>query len=229
MPEGKPRLIGVCGGSGSGKTTLVERLRRRVVDGASSTKSADGANQSIMVLALDHYYLDLAHLPTSERDQRNFDHPDAFDAQLLLSQVETLAAGRPIDRPSYDFASHTRVGAPVRVRPEPVIVLDGILTLHWPQLRHLLDLAIYVDVDDDVRFIRRLTRDISQRGRTVDSVVTQYLATVKVMHDTYVAPQREVADIVVGWMEYNDRAVEMLASMVRSWCDTAKRGVECGA
>ena len=120
-------------------------------------------------------------------------------------------------RPSYDFASHTRLSASTEVKPARVIVLDGILTLHDPKLREIYDLSVFVDVDDDVRFLRRLRRDIGERGRTMDSVMSQYLATVKPMHDRFVAPQKHVADIIVSWMDYNDRAVAMLAGMVGSW------------
>jgi uridine kinase len=201
----RPRIIAVSGGSGSGKTTLVQRL-----------VAATGAG-GIMVVHMDNYYQDLVHLSQEERDLRNFDHPEAFDTQLLQAHIQALHAGQSIERPTYDFASHTRLGAPVTLAPAPVIVLDGILSLHWPALRGLLDLGIFVDVSDDVRFIRRLQRDVSERGRTVDSVVAQYLATVKAMHDLYVAPQKYVADIIVSWEDYNDRAVAMLAGMVRSW------------
>lgn len=201
----KPRIIAVAGGSGSGKTTLVGRLMKAL------------GERDILVLQLDHYYNDLSTLPMSERDRKNFDHPDAFDTKVLAAQLKALADGKTIDRPTYDFATHSRTKEVKKLNPEPVILLDGILALHWPEVRELLDLAIFVDVDDDVRIIRRLKRDVSERGRTIDSVITQYLATVKSMHDTYCAPQRDVADIVVRWMDYNDSAVAMIAAMIRSW------------
>ncbi len=201
----KPRIIAVAGGSGSGKTTLVGRLMKAL------------GERGILVLQLDHYYNDLSALPMTDRDQKNFDHPDSFDTKVLTSQLKSLASGKAIDRPTYDFATHSRTKEVKKVDPQPVILLDGILALHWPEVRELLDLAIFVDVDDDVRIIRRLKRDVSERGRTIDSVINQYLATVKKMHDTYCAPQRDVADIVVRWMDYNDSAVQMLAGMIRSW------------
>jgi uridine kinase len=201
----KPKIIGVSGGSGSGKTTLVNRLRAACGD-------AD-----LLVIQMDHYYLDLSHLPQAERDRRNFDHPEAFDMALLQAQLCQLLAGRPVDRPTYDFASHTRTGVTLTLPPKRVIVLDGILALHDSAIRKLYDLSIFVDVSDDVRFIRRLSRDIDERGRTMDGVIGQYLGSVREMHNLHVSPQKLVADIIVSWQEYNDRAVEMLSGMLRSW------------
>jgi len=203
-------MIAVSGGSGSGKTTLVGRL-------VGSVTSDTAQDHLVQVLHLDHYYRDLSHLSPEERDRQNFDHPQAFDTELLRKHLTALRSGEEIHRPTYDFASHTRRPETVRLRPASVIVLDGILALHWSEVRDLLDLKIYVDVSDDVRFIRRLRRDINERGRTVDGVITQYLASVKTMHDAFVAPQRYVADIIVSWEDYNDRAVAMLAGMVRTW------------
>lgn len=203
-------MIAVSGGSGSGKTTLVGRL-------VGSVTSDTARDHLVQVLHLDHYYRDLSHMNPEERDRQNFDHPQAFDTDLLRKHLTALRHGDGIDRPTYDFASHTRRPETVRLNPAPVIVLDGILALHWAEVRDLLDLKIYVDVSDDVRFIRRLRRDINERGRTVEGVITQYLASVKTMHDAFVAPQRYVADIIVSWEDYNDRAVAMLAGMVRTW------------
>jgi uridine kinase len=136
---------------------------------------------------------------------------------LLLEQMTALVNGQAVDRPTYDFATHTRTGQRVRIEPAAAIVLDGILTLADPEVRKVFDLSVYVDVSDDVRFIRRLRRDINERGRTMESVITQYLGSVREMHNRYVAPQKLVADIIVSWESYNDRAVEMLAGMLRSW------------
>lgn len=199
-----PRIMAVCGGSGSGKTTLVTRLCREHGSG------------DIMVLHMDHYYKDLSHLAPEVRDLQNFDHPDAFEMPLLRSQIAALREGRAIDRPTYDFATHTRTAETARLTPPRLIVLDGILSLHDPELRRMFDLKIFVDVDDDVRFIRRLRRDVVERGRTVDSVIGQYLASVKEMHDLYVAPQKFVADLIISWMSYNDRAVAMLNAWATS-------------
>lgn len=200
----KPRIIAVCGGSGSGKTTLVSRL------------VTERGHDDIMVLHMDHYYKDLSHLTPRERDCCNFDHPDALELDLLRLQVAQLRDGQSIDRPTYDFASHTRTGETVRLTPPSLVVVDGMLALHDPELRKHFDLKIFVDVDDDVRFIRRLRRDVVERGRTVDSVIGQYLASVKEMHDLYVAPQKYAADLIISWMTYNDRAVAML----NAWATT---------
>jgi uridine kinase len=204
----RPKIVAVCGGSGSGKTTLVNRLQAAV---------AAPGDSHLTVLQLDHYYLDLAHLTKAERDRRNFDQPEAFDYPLLTEHIAALASGEGINRPNYDFATHTRRGQHTRVEPARVVILDGILTLADPALRKLYDLSVFVDVHDDVRFIRRLRRDIAERGRTMESVIEQYMSTVKTMHDLHVAPQKFHADIIVSWMDYNDRAVGMLAGLVRDW------------
>lgn len=201
----RPHIMAIAGGSGSGKTTLVRMLTERRSD------------SDILVIPMDHYYKDLSHLSMEERDLRNFDHPDALDLATLGQHLSALRQGQSVDRPTYDFASHTRSKASVRLTPRKAIILDGILSLHDPALRMLLDLSVYIDVDDDVRFIRRLRRDTMERGRTMDSVIRQYLASVKSMHDAYVAPQKHVADIIVSWMEYNERAVAMLSHMMANW------------
>ena len=208
----QPKIIGVSGGSGSGKTTLVRMLRDRC---------SEMVGVDLLVLQIDHYYHDLAHLPQSERDSRNYDHPDSFDTELLRQHLSELLAGREVARPTYDFATHTRTGETVLIKPAPVLVLDGILALHWAEIRQLLTLAVYVDVDDDVRCLRRLRRDINERGRNVDGVIQQYLQTVKPMHDTFVGPQKLVADIIVSWMQYNERAVAMLAGMAAAWVNSS--------
>lgn len=200
-----PKVIGVCGGSGSGKTTLV----RKLLD--------ETGPEGILVLALDHYYRDLSHLNPIERDHCNFDHPEALDGDLLLAQVKDLIDAKSIYRPTYDYTTHTRTHETVLLQPQPVIILDGILSLHWVKLRELLNLKIYVEVSDDIRFIRRLQRDIRERGRNVDGVIQQYLKTVKAMHDEFVVRQRSQSDIIISWEDHNDRAVNMLAGMVQTW------------
>jgi uridine kinase len=162
----------------------------------------------------DHYYKDLSQLPQSERDQRNFDHPDALDLELLRQHLELLQSGISIERPTYDFASHTRVAQSTLVEPTKVMIVDGILALHHSEIRRLFQLAIYVDVDDDLRFIRRLRRDITERGRTLDGVIQQYLTTIKLMHDSYVAPQKFIANMIISWRDDNDQAVRMLCDIL---------------
>ena len=199
------KIIGISGGSGSGKTTFVNRVR------------AESAGVEVLVLQLDHYYHDLSHIAPEARDRKNFDHPDSIDSSLLMTQLAELAKGRPVFRPTYDFATHTRSKETVQLFPAPVIILDGIFSLYWAEIRSILSLSIFVDVDDDVRFIRRMRRDVNERGRTVEGVIQQYLSTVKVMHDQNVAPQKHEADIVVRWMKYNNQAVSMVAGLIRNW------------
>jgi uridine kinase len=207
----KVTLIGLSGGSGSGKTTLVKRL----------TKALDG--EDILVIQMDHYYLDLSHLSIEERDLKNFDHPDALDLELLVLHLKDLKTGKSIERPHYDFPSHTRSLEKTILKPSRVILVDGILSLHHPEMRRLFDLTIYVDVDDDLRFIRRLQRDIVERGRTMQSVIQQYLTSVKTMHDTFVEPQKYLADIIISWRDDNKRAVQMLKEMVRGLLNNEKK------
>jgi uridine kinase len=171
-----PFIVGIAGGSGSGKTTIARKIYERC------------AGISIQTLQLDHYYRDLAHLDPIARDQVNFDHPDALEMPLLINHVEILARGEGIDRPTYEFASHTRSSKIARIETAKVIIIDGIFALYSPEIRKHLSCSIFVDVSDDVRFIRRLQRDISERGRTNDGVIKQYLGTVKPMHDQFVAP-----------------------------------------
>lgn len=199
----KPLIIGVAGGSGSGKTTIVRRLEEYC------------SGISMMVFQLDHYYRDLAHLDPEDRSNVNFDHPDALEMDLVAKHISDLAAGKAIERPSYEFASHTRSSKVVKLEPQDVILVDGIFALYNPEVRQHLDCGIYVDVSDDVRFIRRLKRDVSERGRTNEGVIKQYLTTVKPMHDQFVAPTKLLADMVVYWDRYNDRTIQLLGNMIR--------------
>jgi uridine kinase len=198
----KPFIVGICGGSGSGKTTIVRMLSQHF--------DAD----DFAVLAMDHYYRDFSRLPPQQRDLVNFDSPDAFDLELLVAHVEDLSESRGIDRPTYDFATHSRIAPRVRLEPKRTIVLDGMMALHHEPLRELFDLSVFVDVPADLRFIRRLQRDVAERGRTHDSVVQQYLSTVKPMHELYVEPQRHIADVIVGWTNRSETAIKMLARAV---------------
>jgi uridine kinase len=200
----EPIMIGIAGGSGSGKTTIAKKIQ----------ESCRGF--STLLFQLDHYYRDLAHLDPAERDKVNFDHPDSLEMSLLEKHVSALANGEPIDRPTYEFASHTRSSKVVRLEPADVVVVDGIFALYSPQIRKHLDCSIFVDVSDDVRFIRRLRRDVDERGRTNDGVIKQYLSSVKPMHDQFVAPTKHLADLVVHWDNYNERTVDMLTNMILS-------------
>ena len=195
-------MIGVAGGSGSGKTTIVRKMQELC------------PKVGMLVFQLDHYYRDLAHLDPQERDRVNFDHPNALEMELIAQHVGQLARGEAIDRPTYEFASHTRSSKVVHMEPHDVILVDGIFALYHPEIRRHLDCAIYVDVSDDVRFIRRLKRDVEERGRTNDGVIKQYLSSVKPMHDQYVAPTKLLADMVIHWDHFNDRTLSFLANMI---------------
>ena len=177
-------VLGLAGGSGAGKTTLVDGLTERLGDDAS-------------VLWFDEYYHDLAHLPVERRAIVNYDHPDSLDDALLVDHLDGLLAGRPVDVPIYDFATHTRTGRTRRLEPRPVVVVDGILVLAVPALRRRLDLAVFVDAPAEVRLARRMDRDVRERGRTTASVQAQFEATVSPMHEAFVGPSAVHADLRV--------------------------------
>jgi uridine kinase len=197
-------VIGVAGGSGSGKTTVV----RRIVDSL-------GAEQ-VSLLEHDKYYRDYPGLRLEERAALNYDHPDSLETDLLVQHVTALREGRPVDVPSYDFARYARRADTTRVPPRRAIIVEGILIFTDQELRRLMDVKVFVDTDDDTRFIRRLQRDIAERGRTVDSVIDQYLNTVKPMHLEFVEPSKRYADIVVPQGGHNTVAIDLLLSLIRS-------------
>jgi uridine kinase len=183
LDPGRPRILGIAGGTGAGKGALVEGLCRW--HGATA------------VLDLDSYYVDRAGMPAEARAHLNFDEPAAIEIGLLIEHVASLAAGRRVDKPGYSFASHTRIGASP-VAPAPLVVVEGLFTLWWPELRSQFDVAVYVDAPADVRLARRLRRDVRDRGRDVESVLTQWVATVRPMHERYVEPTRAFADLVIA-------------------------------
>ena len=197
----RPLVIGVGGGSGSGKTTFA----RGIVEFVGS---------SVEVVQQDAYYRDQTHLTLEERTAINYDHPDALETELLVEHLDELRAGKPIDRPVYDFSTHTRASETVRVSPESVVVVEGILVLAEPELRDLFDLSIYVDADADLRLLRRLRRDLVERGRSVESVLTMYEATVRPMHLQFVEPSKRYADLIVQ-DGFNLGAVGTVTSMIR--------------
>lgn len=198
----RPLFIGLAGGSGSGKTTIasevVERLEGRVA-----------------VLHHDAYYRHMPQLSFEERTQVNYDHPDSLETELLINHLESLRSGLAIDHPVYDFASHLRSEETVRIESGRVVIVEGILVLSDPGLRSELDLKIFVDTDPDLRLARRLQRDITERGRSVESVIDQYLATVRPMHLEYVDPSRRYADLVIP-EGYNAAAVATVVELIRS-------------
>jgi uridine kinase len=196
-----PLIIGVAGGSGSGKTTIAEAL----VD------AIDG----IVFIQHDAYYRHLPDLTFDERARVNFDHPDSLETELLVTHLESLRAGQPVERPEYDFTEHLRSTRTVRVAPAPVVVVEGILVLADATLRSLMDLKVYVDTDPDLRLARRLERDIRERGRTPDSVLAQYLSTVRPMHLEFVEPSKRHADIIIpGGMKVG--AVATIIELIRA-------------
>jgi uridine kinase len=198
----EPVVIGVAGGTGSGKTTVAREILRRA-----------GTDQ-ISLIQHDAYYRDLSNLPPAQRAMQNFDHPDALDNKLLIAHLQELKAGRPIQIPVYDFTAHVRTEETQRVEPRRVILVEGILIFADEELRRLMDVKIYVDTDGDIRFIRRLQRDIADRGRTMESVIRQYMATVRPMHQEFVEPSKRYADVIIPEGGFNEVAMEMIAARI---------------
>ena len=198
-----PIVIGVCGGTGSGKTTVVQVILERV-----------GAER-IAYIQHDSYYRDQGHLPLEERARVNYDHPDSLETELLVKHVRQLLAGQAVEVPVYDFTTHTRTRRTHRVEPRRVILVEGILIFAEPELRDLMDVKIYVDTDADIRFIRRLQRDIAERGRTMESVIEQYLTTVRPMHLEFVEPSKRYADVIIPEGGFNVVALDMVVARVQ--------------
>jgi len=200
----EPVIIGMAGGTGSGKTTVAREILKRA------------GTAQISLIQHDAYYKDLRDLPQAQRALQNFDHPDALENELLVQHLKELKAGRPIEMPVYDFTSHTRTDRTVRVEPSGVVLVEGILIFADRALRRLMDVKIYVDTDADIRFIRRLQRDIADRGRTMDSVIHQYLATVRPMHQEFVEPSKRWADIIIPEGGFNEVAMDLIATRIKA-------------
>jgi uridine kinase len=198
-----PVVIGVAGGSGSGKTTVVRRIVETLGDGR------------VAVLEHDRYYRDRNDLRLEERASLNYDHPDSLETDLMVRHVLALRNGESIDAPRYDFTRHARMPASQTIAPAHALIVEGILLYTDSELRKLMDVKVFVDTDDDTRFIRRLQRDISERGRTVQSVIDQYLSTVKPMHLEFVEPSKRYADIIVPLGGHNAVAIDMLLTLIR--------------
>jgi uridine kinase len=198
----RPIIIGVAGGTGSGKTTVSRAILRRV-----------GASR-IAYIEHDSYYRDLSQLPMDERVQVNFDHPDSLDNALLIEHLDALSSGRAVDVPVYDFTRYNVTDTPRRVEPQPVVLVEGILIFADKPLRDRMDIKIYVDTDADLRFIRRIQRDIKDRGRSLDSVVDQYLRTVRPMHLEFVEPSKRYADIIIPRGGLNSIAIDMVVARI---------------
>jgi uridine kinase len=199
-----PLVIGIAGGSGSGKTTLANLILERI------------GEESIAYLPHDAYYKDLSALPQNQRVAINFDHPNSLDTDLLIQHIKDLKSAKVVDLPIYDFKTHSRTQETIRIEPRPVIMVEGILIFADAILRQLLDVKIFVDTDSDIRFIRRLERDIQERGRTTEMVIRQYLATVRPMHLEFVEPSKRYADVIVPEGGLNEVAMEMVAARLEA-------------
>ncbi len=198
----RPIIIGVAGGTGSGKTTVAREILARV-----------GA-EHIAYIPHDAYYRDHSHLPMEERSKVNYDHPDSLETELLVEHLKTLRAGQAVEIPVYDFTTHSRTQQTRRIEPASVVLVEGILVFAEPALRDLFDVKLYVDTDADVRFIRRLQRDIEERGRSVRSVCEQYLMTVRPMHLEFVEPSKRYADVIIPEGGFNEVAISMVAARI---------------
>ncbi len=201
---GRPIILGVAGGTGSGKTTVVREIIRGLGRG------------QVTVIHHDSYYRDASDLPFEERVRINYDHPDSLETDLLVQHLHALMQGESVEVPVYDFARHTRAAQTEPALPRKVILLDGLLVLWARELREMMDIKVFVDTDADIRFIRRLKRDMAERGRSAESVVEQYMATVRPMHLEFVEPSKRYADIIVPEGGYNRVAVDMLLTKIKS-------------
>ncbi len=197
-------LIGIAGGSGSGKTLVSNRIYE------------DIGSEKVTIIQQDSYYKELNHLTFDERKKQNFDHPDAFDSKLLFDHLIELLSGREIEQPVYDFKTHTRKKETIRISDNVIIVLEGILILHYPEIRNILDIKVYVDTDDDVRLIRRIRRDVEERGRSLNSILEQYENSVRPMHLQFVEPTKRYADIIIPEGGHNLVAVDLLKTKIQA-------------
>ena len=196
-------VIGIAGGTRSGKSTLIKKIKEEFHD-------------EITILSHDFYYKQHDDISFEERKKLNYDHPNAFDTDLMIEHVRRLAAGETIERPVYDFTIHNRINETVLVRPAKVIVVEGILIFENKELLDLFDIKVFIDTDADVRIIRRILRDVNERGRTLESVVHQYLTTVKLMHEQFVEPSKKYADIIIPEGGFNRVALEMLNERIHA-------------
>lgn len=197
-------VIGIAGGTGSGKTTLTQKIKEAFLD-------------DVVVLSHDYYYKSNSSLPFEERVNLNYDHPNAFDTDLLIEHVKALKEGKTIHHPVYSFVEHTRLEESVETRPAKVIIVEGILIFENKELCDLMDIKVFVDTDADLRIIRRLLRDVKERGRDLDSVINQYIGTVKPMHEQFVDPSKKQADIIIPEGGFNSVALTMLLERIKNF------------
>lgn len=200
----KPVVIGVAGGTGSGKSTVAKAIFKSLPD------------ENILIIEQDAYYKDQSDLTFEERIKTNYDHPLAFDTDLLIEHVSLLCEHKAIEKPIYNFSKHNREDHTVSVIPKEIIIIEGIMILEDKRLRDLMDIKIFVDTDADVRIIRRITRDINERGRTLESVIEQYLTTVKPAHEQFIEPTKKYADIIIPEGGYNKVAIDLMTTKVMS-------------
>ena len=201
---GKHIIIGIAGGSGSGKTSVAKALVK------------DMHLNGTVIIEQDWYYKDLAHLPQEERMKWNFDHPDSVEFDLLINDLKKMLNGETVDVPQYNYVTHSRAKETLTIKPQKVILVEGIMVLYEPKLRELLDIKIFVDTDADIRFIRRLKRDIYKRGRAIDNVIDQYMKTVRPMHETFVEPSKRFADIIIPEGGHNKVAIDLVRTKITS-------------
>ena len=196
-------IIGICGGTGSGKTTVANRILESV------------SASEVVFIQQDSYYRNITDLPLDYRHIANFDHPDALDNDLLVNHVRRLKAGEAVELPLYDFKTHTRMNEIRHVDPKPIVIVEGILIFADPRLLEQMDIKVFVDTPDDVRFIRRLRRDLAERGRTVESVIEQYIATVRPMHMQFVEPSKRHSDVIIPEGGHNLVSIDLLSGKIR--------------
>ncbi len=201
----KPLIIGIAGGTASGKSTVAQSIYRKYAE-----------TKSVIIIKQDDYYKDQSHLTMEERVKTNYDHPLAFDNELLVKHLDMLRNGLPIEKPTYDFVNHTRSSVTEYIEPADVIILEGLFVLESEFIRDRLDIKIFVDTEADIRFIRRLKRDIEERGRTLDGVITQYTTTVKVMHDLFIEPSKRYAHVIIPEGGSNTVAIDLLITKIDS-------------
>jgi len=197
-------IIGICGGTGSGKTTVARRILENVSD------------EQVAFLQQDSYYRNLGDMPLELRRQINFDHPDALDNDLFVNHLRALRAGEAIEMPVYDFTHHARRNETIHLESKPIIIVEGILVFADAALRELMDVKIFVDTADDIRFIRRLQRDVTERGRSVETVIRQYLDTVRPMHQQFVEPSKRHADVIIPEGGYNEVGIDLISGKIRA-------------